>query len=220
MSRTGVMLQMVKSACLEMTPAPGVLERLDCVPRHSFLTITCSPTHGLAPTLDLMDTLNSQTDPGHFKLIPHIAARMVRDRGHLAEIIARLHDAKIECIFVPGGDAPEPAGDFENSLDLLRAMAELGHHIPDVGVAAHPEGHPMIADVPLLQALLDKQQFATYFVTQMCFDVPALVAWLGHVRSAGVTMPAWIGLPGVADLGKLLKRRDTYLTGSRPNLPE
>jgi methylenetetrahydrofolate reductase (NADPH) len=38
----------------------------------------------------------------------------------------------------------------------------------------------------------------------MCFDPAALIAWLRRIRDAGVTLPAWIGLPGVADIAKLI----------------
>jgi methylenetetrahydrofolate reductase (NADPH) len=105
---------------------------------------------------------------------------------------------------VPGGDAPLPAGDYDCALDLLRDMAEIGHAIEDVGVAAHPEGHPLVHASELLRLLRAKQPYATYFVTQMCFDPEALVRWLLEVRAAGVTLPAWVGLPGVAEVQKLV----------------
>ena len=41
-------------------------------------------------------------------------------------------------------------------------------------------------------------------VTQMCVDPQAIVNWLIGTRQAGVTLPVWIGLPGVADLTKLI----------------
>ena len=105
---------------------------------------------------------------------------------------------------MPGGDAPRPAGDYDSSLDLLRDIAEIGHRFEDVGVAAHPEGHPLVDDADLLRLLQEKQPFATYLVTQMCFDPEVLVGWLKRIREAGVTLPAWIGLPGVADIPKLI----------------
>jgi methylenetetrahydrofolate reductase (NADPH) len=107
-------------------------------------------------------------------------------------------------VFVPGGDAPESAGEYNCALDVLRDMAEIGHAIEDVGIAAHPEGHPFIGDRELLRLLQEKQPFASYLVTQMCFDPQALVDWLNDIREAGVTLPAWIGLPGVADMSKLI----------------
>jgi methylenetetrahydrofolate reductase (NADPH) len=128
----------------------------------------------------------------------------VRDKGHLREILARLDEARVESVFVPGGDAPEPVGDYNCALDLLRDIADIGHRFQHVGVAAHPEGHPLVAEADLLRLLKEKQKYANYLVTQMCFDPGLLIGWLRSVRKAGITLPAWFGLPGVADIPKLI----------------
>jgi methylenetetrahydrofolate reductase (NADPH) len=195
---------MVDQAYLEIIPTSTILERVVHLPQHAYVSITCSPTHGVEPTLELTEKLRALPEERRLKLVPHIAARVVRDRGHLREILARLDALRVESIFVPGGDAGEPTGDYECSLDLLRDMAEIGHAIEDVGIAAHPEGHPLVDDATLLRLLQEKQTLATYLVTQMCFDPEALLGWLKRVRAAGVTLPAWIGLPGVADVSKLI----------------
>ena len=199
-----VLASLLDQAYLEVFPARAVIDRLIHIPRHSYVSITCSPLHGLEPTLRLVEQLRALPEERQLKLIPHIAARMIRDRGHLREILARLDAARVESVFVPGGDAPEPAGEYNCALDVLRDMAEIGHAIEDVGIAAHPEGHPFIGDQELLRLLQEKQPFASYLVTQMCFDPQALVDWLNDIREAGVTLPAWIGLPGVADISKLI----------------
>ena len=199
-----VLARLLDQAYLEVFPTRTIIDRLIHIPRHSYVSITCSPVHGLEPTLRLVEKLRALPEERQLKLIPHIAARMIRDKGHLREILARLEAARVESVFVPGGDAPEPAGEYDCALDVLRDMAEIGHAIEDVGIAAHPEGHPLVGDRELLRLLLEKQQFASYLVTQMCFESQALVDWLKVIREAGVSLPAWIGLPGVADLGKLI----------------
>ncbi len=40
--------------------------------------------------------------------------------------------------------------------------------------------------------------------TQMSFNPSAIAAWIGRMRASGVTLPVHIGLPGVADLTKLV----------------
>jgi methylenetetrahydrofolate reductase (NADPH) len=84
-------------------------------------------------------------------------------------------------------------------------MADIGHNIENVGVAAHPEGHALVSDEDLLNILIDKQEVANYLVTQMCFDAELMMGWLNDIREAGVKLEAWIGLPGVADRVKLFK---------------
>lgn len=199
-----LMARLLERAYLEVIPTSTILDRLVHIPRHFYVAITCSPTKGLEPTLELAEKLRALPDERRLKLIPHIAARMIRDKGHLREILARLEALKVESIFIPGGDAPVPVGQYNDSLQVLRDMAEIGHTIEDVGVAAYPEGHPLVSNEELLWFLKEKQQFATYLVTQMCFDPNTLVNWLRGIRQAGVTLPAWIGLPGVADMGKLI----------------
>lgn len=196
--------ELLDQAYLEVIPTPTIVDRLVHVPRHSYLSITCSPVHGIGPTLDMIDELRALPEERALKLVPHVAARVIRDKGHLREVLARLHEARVESVFVPGGDAVTPAGDYDCSLDLLRDMADIGHSIEDIGVAAHPEGHPMVDDDELLRLLLAKQEFATYLVTQMCFDPVVLIDWLRTIRKAGVTLPAWLGLPGVAEIPKLI----------------
>jgi len=129
---------------------------------------------------------------------------MIRDKGHLKDILDRLEDLEVESIFVPAGDAREPLGQYTDSLQVLKDMAEIGHNIKDTGVAAYPEGHPFVSDQQLMWYLKEKQQFASYLVTQMCFDPLTLVNWLKDIRKAGINLSTRIGLPGVAEMGKLV----------------
>lgn len=196
--------KLMDQAYLEIIPTKTIVDRLIHLPRHSYLAITCSPVHGVGPTLDMVDELRALPEDRQLKLVPHIAARVVRDKGHLHEILARLDAARVESVFVPGGDADKPAGDYDCALDLLRDIADIGHAFEDVGIAAHPEGHPVVDDASLLRLLKEKQELSTYLVTQMCFDPDVLIKWLQKIRRAGVTLPAWLGLPGVAEIPKLI----------------
>lgn len=205
MSSNGqVLAGLMDQAYLEVIPTRTIVDRLVHLPRHSYVSITCSPATGVGPTLDMVEELRALPEERQLKLVPHIAARVVRDKGHLREILVRLDEAKVESVFVPGGDAARPAGDYDCSLDLLRDIADIGHKFEDVGVAAHPEGHPLVDGEELLRLLNEKQQYANYLVTQMCFDSTVMVNWLRSIRSAGVTLPAWLGLPGVAEIPKLI----------------
>lgn len=196
--------ELMEQAYLEIIPTRTIVDRLVHIPRHSYVSITCSPEHGVEPTLEMVEKLRALPEERQLKLVPHIAARAVRDKDHLREILKRLDDARVESVFIPGGDAPKPSGKYDCSLDLLRDMAEIGHTIEDVGVASHPEGHPLVGHDELMRLLIEKQEFASYLVTQMCFDPDALINWLREIRRAGVTLPAWLGLPGVAEIPKLI----------------
>lgn len=199
-----LLARLLNQAYLEVFPTKTIADRLVHIPRNSFVGISCSPTHGMEPTIALVEQLKAQADENQIKVIPHIAARMVRDKSHLKETLSRLEAADVESVFVAGGDAKEPIGKYSDSLQLLRDMAEIGHSIADVGVTAYPEGHPLINEQELTRFLQEKQALATYMVTQMCFDPQSIINWLNSTRQAGVKLPVWIGLPGVADLTKLI----------------
>lgn len=191
----------LEAPCYEIIPLKGVEKQVESLPRGSEVAITCSPDKGIPATLDLSERLS---DHG-FILVPHIAARMVRDEAHLRDILGRLDDLGIHRIFVVGGDAESPAGRFESSLQLLRSMSSIDHSIEIVGIGAYPEGHPLIDETTLLGFLREKQPFAAYMVNQMCFDPEAIVEWLLAVRAEGVELPVHLGVPGVADRTKLLR---------------
>ena len=199
-----LLARLLDQAYLEVFPTKTIAGRLVHIPRHCYVGISCSPTYGMEPTIALVEQLKAQPDESQLKVIPHIAARMIRDKGHLKETLSRLEAAGVESVFVAGGDAKEPIGKYSDSLQLLKDMAEIDHSITDVGVTAYPEGHPLINEQELARFLQEKQALATYMVTQMCFDPQSIVNWLISTRQAGVRLPVWIGLPGVADLTKLI----------------
>ncbi len=186
---------------LEVFPVDGIEDQLLGLSDGAYIGITCSPGRGLHETLDLVDRLH-----GHdFHLVPHIAARQVRDSAHLRDIVQRLNGQGVRALFVPGGDIARPVGKYSSSLLLLRELAAMVHQFEHIGVAAYPEGHPAISNETLLEALRSKQELATYMVTQMCFDPAVLLSWLQSMRTLGITLPAWLGLPGVMNRMKLLQ---------------
>jgi methylenetetrahydrofolate reductase (NADPH) len=163
------------------------------------VTVTASPAKGIEATVQLAVELEASG----VRAIPHLSARMVRDRAHLAAILDRLEGAGIDRLFVVGGDAHEP-GTFGDGLALLREMADMGRLPADVGIPCYPQGHPMIPDDALARALVDKAPLATYMTSQLCFDPRAVAAFLARTRSAGIELPVRLGIPGVAEIPKLL----------------
>ena len=120
-------------------------------------------------------------------------------------MLRRLEWGGLRDIFVVGGDSKVPAGPFASGLELLEAMARLGAGIERVGVPAYPEGHPFVPKGELMRALLAKQPFASYAVTQICFDPGKTLAWLAEAREGGMDLPVYAGVPGVVDRRKLLR---------------
>lgn len=190
----------VHDAYMEIFPTDTIESRLDVLEPGSYVAITCSPSKSVEETLAMSERIAARG----FRVVPHIAARMVRDGAHLREIMARLDDMPIVSLFVPGGDATTPAGKYTKALDLLRDIAEFDHRFEDIGVAGHPEGHPAVSKEKMLEELANKQAFSNYVVTQMCFDAAIIGSWVREMREAGITLPAWLGLPSVSNRSTLL----------------
>ena len=193
--------QDLQKSYMEIIPVPGIEDKLDSLPSDMYLAVTCSPTKGVDETLELSEKLIERG----FKVTPHIASKCVSGEKHLETIIKKLDELGIESIFVPGGDRPEPMGDFNNALDLLKALKKLGHNLNKIGMAAHPEGHPDVSDEILMEALEEKKDLADFIVTQMCFDAEILNDWMNQIHNKGIELPVWVGLPGVIERGRLLK---------------
>jgi len=191
----------LENAYMEIIPVPGIEDSLGALQPNAHLAVTCSPTKGVDETIELSEILIAQG----FQVIPHIAAKCVSGEKHLETIVKRLDALSIESIFVPGGDRPEPIGEFNNAYDLLIALQKSGHNIKNIGIAAHPEGHPDVNEKILMEALEKKQDLADYIVTQMCFDANILGDWLVRINQQGVHLPVWVGLPGAIERGRLLR---------------
>jgi len=183
----------------ELIPLKNVQSQAVALPANATVSVTASPAKGIEATVDLAIELERA---GH-RAIPHLSARMIRDDHQLAELMAMLTDAGIDRAFVVGGDAEEP-GEYPDGLSLLEAMEDLGVLPKEVGIPCYPQGHPSIPDDQLLAALEAKARYATYMTSQLCFDPAAIRSWLEGRRGQGVTLPVRIGIPGVAEIPKLL----------------
>ena len=192
--------RLVERPRFELIPLRDALQRAESLPPGAVTTVTASPTHGIESTIELCEGLIALGHPA----TPHLAAHMIRDRVHLAELLARCETAGIRDAFVVGGDAKD-RGEIHDGLALLRLMAELGHPFEDLGVAGYPEGHPSIPEETLFSSLREKQTHASYVTTQMSFDADAISSWISRIRSAGVTLPVHLGLPGAVDVRRLVR---------------
>jgi methylenetetrahydrofolate reductase (NADPH) len=184
----------------EVLPTATIEDKLlEHVPVDRTITVTASPSKGLEPTLDLTERLT-----GHgYVAIPHLAARMVRDKAELSEICDRLTGKGITRIFVPGGDA-DPPGAYPDALSMLEDLAALGHPFAHVGITGYPESHPTIADDLTIQSMWDKRRYATHVVSNLTFDPGVLTEWVRRMRKRGITIPLLLGIPGPVDRAKLL----------------
>ena len=149
-----------------------------------------------------------------FAVMPHFPARIIHDRGTLADWIARYQgEAGVDQALLLGGGVNTPAGDFDSSMQLLETG--LFDAFKRLHVAGHPEGNKDIdrdgGDRIVLQALKWKQDFADRsdadfaIATQFCFEAAPVIAWVDRLAAEGIRLPVHIGVAGPAKLQTLIK---------------
>lgn len=193
---------LIGASRFEIIPLAGAEEKvLEFVPRDVVLTVTVSPAKGLEPSLALAETLARHG----YEVVPHLPARLVNDRTHLAEIATRLTLVGISDVFVVAGDAEEPAGIYDGAAQLIRDLHEVGSPFERIGITGYPETHPFIDEATAWAALTEKAPYADYMATQICFDSNVTMSWLREVRARGIDLPLYVGIPGAVERVKLLR---------------
>lgn len=192
---------MLESARFEVLPTASIEDKvLAHVPTGRTLTVTASPAKGVEATVALAERL-----AGHgYRAVPHLAARSVSGRGELSEIVARLHAAGIDTVFVPGGDQDPPAGDYTCALDLIQDLSSMGKPAMQVGITGYPETHPAISDDLTVQSMWDKRRHASHVVSNLTFDPAVVAQWIKRMRARGIVLPILFGIPGPVERTKLL----------------
>ena len=147
-----------------------------------------------------------------FEPVPHIPARELASAEALDNLMAQLAArVGVRRVLLVGGDRGVPAGPFAQSLDVMRSGMLARNGIRHVAVAAHPEGHPRIAEAELRRAedqkiaYAEQQGIELTFVTQFCFEAEPFLAWARELRTRGVNARIVAGLAGPASLATLIK---------------
>ena len=197
--------RLIANARYELIPLKSLHDQIPHLPAGCSVSVTCSPTKGNEPTLELSAELNGA---GHHA-VPHIAARLVTGREHVEKIAARLNEHDITEIFIVGGD-PDPVGPYVDGLSLMGDLLPLCHTVRTVGFPAYPDHHSSIPDNALDDALLAKQALIGelglngFASTQMCFNAKTIEKWLRGQRARGFTLPIHLGVPGAVERARLL----------------
>lgn len=191
--------RVLAASSIELLPLPSVRGQIGALPPASQVSVTASPGRGLEATVELAVTL---TAAGH-QAVPHLAARSVRDRAHLRALLARMADGGVDRAFVVGGDEREP-GAYVDGLALLRAIADLGPPLREVGIPCYPDGHPLLSEHTLLASLREKAPYAAYMTSQLCFDARRIERWVRARRAEGLALPLVIGVPGLTEPHRLV----------------
>lgn len=190
----------------ELIPMKSAADAIEALPANSLVSVTASPVHGMAPTRALTDELRKLAH----RPIPHIAARLIKDRGETLDLAAWTRSEGYDRIFVVAGDAEAAHGPYEGGHSFLRDFLDAEHGVTTIGVPSYPDGHGFLStevcheQLHLKQSLFEEAGVDGWTSTQMCFDKELITTWLEAERSSGLTMPVHLGLPGVVDRTRLM----------------
>ncbi|MBW6424101.1 methylenetetrahydrofolate reductase [Rhizobium sp. XQZ8] len=167
------------------------------------------------PIEDMVSTAKRLTDDG-FAVMPHFPARIIPTLATLEDWIKRYHnEAGVEQALLLGGGVASPAGDLNNSMQLIDSGLFDKYHFKRLHVAGHPEGNKDIdldgSTRIVDEALRIKHAFAERsgaemaIATQFAFDAKPVIAWAERIAAAGVKLPIHLGIAGPTKLQTLIK---------------
>ena len=206
---------------IEVTPAGAskVESFADVLAQGTDVNVTFLPGSDPADTAAVVARL---ADEGMHP-VPHIAARSIKDKAQLEDMLKSLKAAApIDEVLIIGGGVDNPVGDFDSSMQILETGLIQDYGISKIGVSGHPEGSPDIPDDALASALAWKNEFAKkeglqlYIETQFCFEADQVLQWERDIRAAGNELPIRIGIPGPATIKTLF--RFAQISGIGPSM--
>jgi methylenetetrahydrofolate reductase (NADPH) len=138
-------------------------------------------------------------------------------RAELTTILTRYRDAGVENIMALRGDAPrdvdDPFWELEHAIDLVELTREVGGDRFAVGVAAHPEYHPLSPDPRSdRRYLAEKLKVADFGVTQFFFDVQDYLRMMEELSALGCDAPVVAGVMPVVNVRSI--ERMAQLSGA------
>ena len=139
-------------------------------------------------------------------------------RDELRAILERYHEAGVSNILALRGDPPRddpdaPVGDLGHAIDLVRLAREVGGDDFTIGVAAHPEGHPLSDDLETdRKHLAAKLVEADFGISQFFFRAEDYLRMVDDLADLGVDTPVIPGVMPVTNVGQI--ERFAQLSGA------
>jgi methylenetetrahydrofolate reductase (NADPH) len=137
-------------------------------------------------------------------------------RAELTDILARYRDAGVENILALRGDPPRDEDGFwalQHAVELVHLAREVGGERFSVGVAAHPEGHPLATDPASdRRHLAAKLCAADFGVTQFFFRAEDYLRMVDDLADLDCDTPVVPGVMPVTNVAQI--ERFAQLSGA------
>lgn len=207
---TSPLSQLLRGFSVEITPGDerSIDVAVKTLPKNTETFIASLPKGNL----DAVVSAAARLRRGGLIPVPHLAARNLAGEAQLDALLERLRsEAGVDRALVIAGDRPEPAGVYNDSLQILQSGLLEKHGLKTVYLSCYPEGHPRIGDQQLALARAEKLRlakgaaFRVGFVSQFCFETEPMVRLAREIRAEGIDEPLRIGLAGPTGAAVLLK---------------
>lgn len=159
---------------------------------------TRDTTHDL-----VVEMLDVTTPMAHLTAYGH-------SRRELEDILVRYRDEGVQNILALRGDRPrdpeldDGPGDLDHAIDLVRLAREVGGEQFSIGVAAHPEVHPLSPSrASDRQHLAEKLAEADFGITQFFFRAEDHLRMLAELAELGCDTPVIPGIMPVTDVSQV-----------------
>jgi methylenetetrahydrofolate reductase (NADPH) len=146
----------------------------------------------------------SMTPMAHLTSVSHT-------RDELRTIMGRYRDAGVQNILALRGDPPRDADDvppseIHHAIELVELAREVGGEAFSVGVAAHPEGHPLSTDAgDDRRHLAAKLTAADFGITQFFFEAHHYVRMMEELAELGCDRPVIPGIMPVTNVRQIAR---------------
>ena len=140
--------------------------------------------------------------------MPHLTC-VSHTREEVAAIVDQYAADGVENLLALRGDLPAgateaPSTDFQTAVELAGFVRERADF--DIGVAAHPEGHPLaVSSEADLEHQARKIAAADFAITQFFFVPEAYERFVEQLRARGVETPVIAGILPPANLESVLR---------------
>ena len=204
----GALNHLIQGASIEATPR----QILGTPALSTMLSAGQSVYVPFLPKADFSETLAAchRLLAEGFVPVPHLPARAVSSEMQLDSWLSDLAGSGVDRLLLIAGDTGAPRGPFTDTLAVLESGLLMRHGFRRIGIAGHPDGHPVASATELKRALAVKQTYARqtdtrlWIVTQFTFAAQAVVGWLNEHTFDLSPWPVYVGLPGPTGLKTLL----------------
>ncbi|WP_166269207.1 methylenetetrahydrofolate reductase [Marinobacter caseinilyticus] len=142
--------------------------------------------------------------------IPHFPARAIASRAQARDWLGELAAASTDRLMLIAGDSHQVAGPFPDTLAVLNSGLLADYAFCHLGIAGHPDGHPVASSEELTRAMAIKREYATatatrmWVVTQFAFEADTFIHWLQSMKEVVDPLPVYFGIAGPTRLRMLI----------------